>query len=497
MKMKKYFKMLVAMLMAIMLLAGCGATNNGEVVMEDPNTVPEDSYEINWYLPIANQKDKQSVEEEINKYLKDKINVTVKLNFMETAQYKEKLSNMIQAGEYFDMCFAANWMLNYTINAENGAFYEFDTLLEKYMPKTLEASDKLCLECVKVGGKIYGLPVIKENAASYGWIYRKDLADKYNIDMSKVKSFEDLLPVAKMIKENEPSIKYPVDWPVDGTPTVAGITNFNQLEGYTVGYEKDDDKFTVKNRLELEETLEGYKLAHKFYNEELIKPDILTNYTDSAQRLKNGQTFCVLVPLKPGKVSEYLGETDYEFAQEYIIAPYKDRNIGMGSMAVISHTSKNPTRVARFIELLNSDKYLYNLVLFGIEGKHYEKVSDNVISIIKDGGYSLSGNQWMIGNVYNSYTTKEENPDKYEELKAFDDSATPHPLTGFKFVSDSVQAEITALSTVQEQYEKQISLGAIDPETIIDDYLAATKTAGIDKIIAEMQKQVDEFLASK
>ena len=94
MKMKKYFKMLVAMVMAMMLLAGCGASNNGEVFMEDPNTVPEDSYEINWYLPIANQKDKQSVEEEINKYLKDKINATVKLNFMETAQYKEKLSNL-------------------------------------------------------------------------------------------------------------------------------------------------------------------------------------------------------------------------------------------------------------------------------------------------------------------------------------------------------------------------------------------------------------------
>ena len=73
MKMKKYLNLFVAVMMSVVMLSGCGG-EKATVVMEDPDKVPEDSYEINWYLPIANQKDKESVEDEINKYLKDKIN---------------------------------------------------------------------------------------------------------------------------------------------------------------------------------------------------------------------------------------------------------------------------------------------------------------------------------------------------------------------------------------------------------------------------------------
>ena len=34
-----------------------------------------------------------------------------------------------------------------------------------------------------------------------------------------------------------------------------------------------------------------------------------------------------------------------------------------------------------FLELVNTDKYLNNLINFGVEGVDYEKVSDNVIKL--------------------------------------------------------------------------------------------------------------------
>lgn len=499
MKKKRFFKRMFAGVLAGAIgISACGCGNKQQAVKdEDPNTVPKDTYEINWYLPATAPKEIAVVENEINAYIKDKINATVKINCLENAQYSEKLSNMIMAGEYFDIAFCANWMLDYFVNAENGAFVELDSLFDKYMPKTHELSDKACLDCARVGGKVYALPVIKESASAYGWIYRKDLADKYNIDMSKIKTFEELIPVLKTIKENEPDIKYPINWALDQTPGDSALIPFNVITGYNVGYRRDDDSFSIMNKLDVPEIMDDFKLAHRFYKEGLVKEDILTNYSDTTQRLNNGQTFCALFPLKPGKVEETFGDSRYEFAQEFVTEARKGTTIGVSSMNAISSTSKNPARVARFLELLNTDKYLYNLVIYGIEGKHYTKVSDNVIKLIPNSGYDMSTNQWMIGNVYNAYTKDTENPDKYVELKNFDDSATVSAICGFRFVTEPVQAEIAACKAVEKQFETQIALGAIDPTTVIDEYRKNLETSGINKIIEEVQKQINEFLADK
>lgn len=474
-------------------VAGCGTKKSTTTAMEDPNTVPETPYEINWYICANQQSDVASVENEINAYLKDKINATVKLNIMEAAQYSDKMTNMIQSGEYFDMCYVANWMLNYAVSAETGAFYPMDELFETYMPKTYEQADKPSIEGARVNGKVYALPTIKENATACGWIYRKDIADKYNIDMSQVKNYEDLLPIAKMIKENEPDMPYPIEY--GENMNLNGSLPYVQImTGYNIGWIKDGDKYKIVNRLEEPEVMKQFEMAHTYYNEELVKRDIMTNYadTDQIKNLQNGKAFCMMYPLKPGKVQEMLKNSKYDFAQVYIEEP--QAGLGLASMNAISATSKNPARVARFIELINTDPVLNNMLVFGIEGKHYEKISDNVIKLIPNSGYCLSDAKWMLANVYIGYCTDEEDPNVKQELKEFDKEAVRGDLMSFVFDTTSVQAEIAACAVVEAQYNKQITLGALDPKPLAEQYLKELKAAGADKIKDELQKQVDEYL---
>ena len=49
MKKFKWIGLLLCLAMLITALAGCGGQETGKVAEEDPNTVPEDTYEINWY----------------------------------------------------------------------------------------------------------------------------------------------------------------------------------------------------------------------------------------------------------------------------------------------------------------------------------------------------------------------------------------------------------------------------------------------------------------
>ena len=42
-----------------------------------------------------------------------------------------------------------------------------------------------------------------------------------------------------------------------------------------------------------------------------------------------------------------------------------------------------------------------------------------------------------------------------------------------------------------------LSLGVVDPNNIVPEFQSALKAAGIDKVIAENQKQFDAWRASK
>ena len=494
MKLRRVISGMLAV-MSLMTFAGCGNEGGGAFRAESIDDALKTPYEINWYTYGTPQKDVTLIEEEINKYIKDKINATVKLNILETSQYSSQLSSMIQSGEYFDMCFVADWMLKYTESAEMGAFIALDEYFDEYMPKTYELSDKNAIECSKVNGKLYALPVIKESAENYGWIYRKDIADKYGIDMTKIKSFEELEPYLEKIKANEPGIEYPIDWDMDGSPA-GGILQQPVITGGEIGLESDASREVI-HILSTEKSREAMRLAHRFYKKGLVKEDILTASSELNTRMKSGKTFCHMNKLKPGKAQELYKNADYEFAQAEITNPRKGAKFGTGAMTAVSATSENPARVMRFIELLNTDEYLNNLVIYGIEGKHYEKESDGRVKAFKDSLYSLAGKQWMVANVYLTYPTIQEAADKNKVLKEFDDNATLSSFTGFSFVTENVQAELASCANVDKQYKTQLMLGAIDPDSIYDEYMNEMKKAGMDEIIAEAQKQFDAFLESK
>ncbi|MCI8405086.1 MAG: ABC transporter substrate-binding protein [Clostridia bacterium] len=491
--MKKKISVLLTLIMLGGALAGCGG---GQIASsgEDPNTVPEDTYEINWYMQGMPQEDVASVEAAVNDYLKDKINVTLKMHRLESSQYSKQLSTMIAAGEYFDIAWTTPGVLDYTSNAKNGAWLALDDYIDTYIPQTVSELGEIA-DNARVDGTLYALPVMKEMADSRGWTYRKDIADKYNIDMDSIKTFEDLEPVLKTVQANEPDMQYPIDWGSDRTPEA--LMKYETVAGTAVIF-YDNEKYDGKvvNLVETPEYLEACKWANKLYNEGLVKRDVMTA-TDFEQRLKDGKTFCYVDFLKPGKAKETSANFNFELEQSTVSDIWQDNGAGTGSMLAVSRTTKNPERVLRFIEMLYTDSELSNLINYGIEGKHYTKIDENTISIPDNTPYTLQGFQWMQGNVFLNYLTEGEAPDKVEKLKKFNSDAKKPMDYGFKFDKTPVEMEIAAVRTVMSEYRKQVIMGSMDPEPIMKDYNDKLKAAGIDKIIAEAQSQYDEFLANK
>ena len=65
---------------------------------------------------------------------------------------------------------------------------------------------------------------------------------------------------------------------------------------------------------------------------------------------------------------------------------------------------------------------------------------------------------------------------------------------GFVFDSTNVANEIAACKSAVQTYYKQLFTGSVDPDPTIKKMEAELKAAGVDTVIAEMQKQFDEWL---
>lgn len=501
----------------VAVMTGCGAqtTNSDATGGDTPTTAPADSgssgpagidvsklepYQIDWYFMGGSEPSGlKEVEDAIGAYLKDKINATVKLNILDWGTYQDKVGAMIMAGQKFDICFTANWWLNYVKNAQDGAFVELDQYLGNELKPTWEAlTAKMGADFLngsRINGKQYGIPSAKEAARHWGFVYNKDLADKYGFDMSTVKTFNDLEPMLKVIKEKEPATVIPlfkdnnnnlgfINW---------GGNNWNALNPTSIGVFVNGKWI---NQFETPEYKEAYDLIRDWYLKGYLQKDVATAKDGPTVRT-SGSFFAFSVNLKPGYADEQQPTiTGAKIAQIDVTPPVITNNETMGALEAISKSSKDPQRAALFLNLVNTDPTLINLIAYGIENKHYKKVSDQVIETIPDSGYSPD-NIWKYGNQNLLYTTTSEDPNKYKNFEDYNKKATPVEELGFIFDNTPVMNEVAACDGIVNEYNEVLKVGAIDPAVKLPEFINKLKAAGSDKILEEMNKQWEAYKASK
>jgi len=163
----------------------------------------------------------------------------------------------------------------------------------------------------------------------------------------------------------------------------------------------------------------------------------------------------------------------------------------------IPRQADNPEASMKFLDLMYGDAELVNLLDWGIEGKHYVKVSDNVIKYpegvnILTNGYNLNMS-WLFGNQFLAYTFEGEDPDIWQKMKEFNDQAVKSKAMGFTMDPESVKTEIAAVSNVVAQYYLVLETGSVDPDKVLPEFNQKLKSTGLDKVIAEKQRQLDAW----
>jgi len=515
---------LSALLLTSTLLAGCGSpststdTNTNKPVdkgsapvKEEPKTNNTEQtetkselapYKLVMIFPSGVvPKDLPLVQDEINKYLTEKINATIEIRPIDWGAWQNKTNLMFASQEQFDLMFTASW---YFLGQEaaKGQIIPLDDLLEKHGQGIKSVLDPAYVEGGKLNGKSYGVVANKEFAATKGVVMRKDLVEKYNFDLSAVKELKDLEPIFAKIKESEPGIT-PLQVKNDRSPASAilGYGMFDMLGDGPGVLDRSSNELKVIDMFETPQFLEATKLMHKWYKLGYINKDGSTNKDSEFLAVKAGKAFAYGESMKPGFDMQETRNTGMPMTTVELTQPYTTTGDTTSAMFAIPFTSKDPERAMMFLNLLYTDKHLLNLLDWGIEGKHYVKVSDNIIDYPQgvDAAtvdYNLNL-PWMFGNQLNSYIWKTEDPEIWAKYKAFNEGAQKSIALGFVFDPEKVKNEVAATNNVVVEFTGGLYTGTLDPDVYIPKFVEKLKAAGMDKIIAEKQRQLDEWAASK
>ncbi|MEK8129938.1 ABC transporter substrate-binding protein [Paenibacillus filicis] len=499
----------LTLLVLAILTVSCEPDSSQRIA--SPSENPESSaesrlqpYPIVMLFPSHNvPKDLPLVQNEINAYLRQKLNATLELRPIEWSEWQSKTNYLFVSNQPFDLIFTSSWLyLGEKVNKRQ--IIPLDNLVKQYgssIRKTLPAE---YLDSGRVNGAIYGIVTNKEFASTKGLFLRKDIVDKYGFDLSSVKKLEDMEPILRTVKEQEPGL-VPLQVKYDRSPltTLLGYGEFDMLDfGTGPGVlNRQDRNLKVVNMYETPEYLRYAKLMHRWFKLGYINADGAITRQDEHEAVKSGLAFAYAESIKPGAQLQESRITGYAMAAVELTQPYTTTGDTTSAMFAVSRTSANPERAMMLLDLLYGDKYLINLLNWGIEGTHYIKKSENVIDYPSgvnalNVGYNLNI-PWMFGNQFNSYTWVNEDPNLWDQYRRFNTSAEKSPALGFLFNPESVKYEVAACNSVIQQYTGALNAGEFDPDVMLPRFIEALKGAGMDKVIEEKQRQLDEWAKNR
>jgi putative aldouronate transport system substrate-binding protein len=450
-----------------------------------------------YYVGSYPQKDQDLVYEQFNTLLKQKMNTTIDFKVFPWGDYDQKMQAVIASGEKFDLCFTANWINNYLQNVSKGAFIPLDDLLTKYAPKLKASVPDKIWAATKVNGKIYGIINYQISAMTSGLSFPTSLIKKYNFDPTKVKKLEDIEPYMKVVKAGEPDL-VAVYGVANTSGTTIGYVNqylgFEEIGGRAIpGIILDNDPtMKVVNQFKTDKFKNWIKLERDWYLKGYIMKDAVAvkDMDPNLSTAKVGVSF--VGNYKPGGDAESAARYGYPITEVPISDAELITSSIISTMHAISITSPNPERAMAFMELMNTDKAQYNLLTFGIEGKHYTKTGANSIALVKDSAYN-PGTPWMHASTFNAFLLPGQPADVWEKTKTLNMTAKASPIIGFSFNPEPVQSEIAQCQSVRQEYLPALELGTVDPDTVLPEFLDKLDQAGAQKIIDEMQKQINAW----
>ncbi|MCR5656885.1 MAG: ABC transporter substrate-binding protein [Butyrivibrio sp.] len=490
---KKVISLLMCgVLTASMLIGGCGqskkhalgvnAKDTGKVIILYPGEETDE---------MAN-----FINNELNPRLKEEIGEEVELVYRGWDQYWEQKSIMLAAGDEIDLYWDGLQDIGPMVN--NKQCQPLDELIEQYGQDMKKVIPDTQLSGGVVDGVQYGIP--SAYAPSSGMFQlvcvRQDMMD--DVGMTDIKTADDLVEFAEKVAEAHPEMSGPAD--VIYKP----LTRYFQDEPLTWCSAGDSVVYGEKTKkaysyFESETFKKVAQFNRSMYEKGLYRDELTTNYNERDSRMQQGTYLWVEGSV--GKENEILSSVRANAPEaklkSYLLDPEQDKYITAcgGEVLCIPYSAQNPIGSMKFLNWLYSSKDNYMFAIYGPEGENYTIENDRIV--LKDPAFGGYFYEWMFRNVNYQMFTTDVTDEFIDSYTHWDDGAIASDVMAFHFDNANVKNEATAIGELINTEIMPILCGYVDYDEAFPQMQQHLKDAGMDKYLAEVQKQLDEYLASK
>ena len=545
MKRQKVLSLVISItLMLALLITGCGQAKQSEVdtskAVEAASTeaeavvapeasvaAPEETaldtskeLKLNGYLLGAAPAGFNDVMAKLNEKLKADLNCTMEINYIGWSDMQSKYPLILAAGEDVDWIFTAPWSF-YPQQAAKGAFMEITPeLLQKYMPLHWgNVKDTPAMQEAEINGKVFMVTTASPDKKVPTFLYREDLRVKYALP--EIKRFSDVEPYLEAIKKNEKGMI-----PMNLESTYDLGTPMGHLVVESMDQTKDplmttgggsgllykpfvgDGKlyYTTNDPEILPVYVAAAKTMKKWYEAGYVNKDAFANKVRSKDSFVQGKSgigfgnsmdlqgniaqaeatgFKVgVVPVVGGKSGKYMAD------------PFNNNGFAIAAKSV------NWERTLMAMDLICEEESYEHLVYYGVEGVNY---------VIKDGKIGLPEGITADKNTYPPdaagfwFTNKNLHlplttwTDSYIALyNSLPNILGVDALAAFSPNTDNIKTEAANCNQILTQYSNPINLGAVkDVDAAYKMLDEKLKAAGVEKIHADLTKQLQDYLAGK
>lgn len=507
MKVSKPFALMGAStLLLVTVLGGCsGSRSITEAESASPNAsndAPKTDnkqapLKVRYIVPDTAPPDLEAVEKAVSeKMQKDGLNLELDVTFIPRDVLDEKLNIMFTSGEEVELLHIMENRTSSSLYAARGVLTPLDELIEQYGPALKKAFPDDIWKSTKVNGNIYTVPSYWKAGTRTGgetgvFTIRRDLLDKYNIPVPK--SNRELLDAAEALKQQWGE-KEAYLWPSSVSSNPVFLHRDYDSWPFYVDYSTElmyvDQQGNVKAWVETEEFKQDSAFFREAYAKGLLHPDFLSAPFEQRQKLTDSGIWLS----GGGGDANKLKQVYPDYNSENIrLQPDKPVlwTIPVLNANAVPATTKHPEAGIQFLNWLYSSKENHDLLMFGIEGTHYKVIDDNRIETVKDAGgkevYAFP--YWQIGYKDWSRFKPEATDLDIKNQKEHAENLIPSITLGFRFDTAPVDTEYKNVLAEMKASIYPIKFGMQDYDSHFPKALQKLKAAGLDKIVAEYDKQ--------
>lgn len=501
----KILALVVALLMFTSFIAGCGnnsgSTEKSTTAVQTEKSAtsnvtekPKDFVTMKVLYPGDESKRMESfLKDEFATKIKDELNLGIEVNYSPWDQYWNKKDMMLASGEDLDWYWDATVYLSKNVSQKK--FYPLNDVFDKYGADIKKLVPEQVFKALTFDGNLVAIPTAYAPTAElfHSVLVRQDLLEA--VGMKELKTLSDVNQFFEKAK-----VKFPEDKAVASyghNELVRSVGEPYALFGMFESAAIDMANNKVSSYYESDSFKKTSKIMSDWKKLGYVPDDVTMKYDEHAGRFASGNYL-----IEQGAISlplEQIGAVQKNAPQaklkEYILEPEKPKYAFYANFnhIIIGPNCKIPDRVMMFLDWIFKSKDNYNFTLYGVKDKDYTLVNNRIKLINTD----VLFYEWMFRNVNLMDFPDSVDDDFINSFKNWDKDTTPSKSFGFVFDSNAVKSEEAQIATVITEKFRPIETGFTDYDKSYPDAQKALKAAGIDKYIAEMQRQLDVYVAGQ